>query len=415
LTLARLLALVVALAPASALAATITGRVVHPGRPDAIRGLEVVLLGFQPGGEPSERRTRSDEEGRFRFDDVSPKGAYLVGADYEGIRFAGGSVSFDAAAPDADSQTREVFFHIYDRTSDPSGLELRGVRWTLSRETGAYRVQQVAIVDNSSMKVVVADEGAPPFFKLGLVANRGDLETPFGALPAGVVVDEDGVALRGPVHPGERPYEFAYDLEDPGDLLAIELDLPSAAEWVEVMVQDFGAEIDAGPLHPARPARSADEIYQRFVGFDLPAGTRIPLRVAPLPPVQPLPVPLRVLLVGLIAGALCYFVARPFAAEAGPALEEEAPEDGAEVEKAALIDSLRDLEHDFETGKISAADRNALRAEVRREALQALSRARSLEPAADSAAAEAESTAACECGQHPHPGDRFCSGCGKHL
>ena len=405
------------LAPLSGWAATITGRVVHPGQPEAVDGLEVVLLGLPRGGEPIELKTRSDAEGRFRFDDVSADAAYMVFADHAGIRFPGGSVTFDAAAPDADQQTRDIFFHIYDTTSDPSGLKLETVRWLLNRETGTYRIQQTAVVDNSSMKVVVADEGAPPFFQLGLVANHGELRGRFGTLPAGLSLHDGGVAVRGPIYPGERSYEFAYDLQDTGGELQIELDLPNSAETVEVMVRDFGAEIEAGPLHPARPVRSSDQVYQRYVGFDLPDGTSIPLQVTPLPPVQPLPMTLRVLLVGLIAGSLCYYVVRPFSVDAAAGLGGGLGEDGADAEKAALVTSLRDLEHDFETGKISAEDRDALRREVRREALEALARARAVEAksSAPGAGESEEPPASCECGFRPRPGDRFCGGCGRTL
>ncbi len=422
--LARVLALCLALAapslaPLNGGAATITGRVVHPKQPEAVDGLEVVLLGLPRGGEPIEVKTQSDAEGRFRFDDVSADAAYLVFADYADIRFPGGSVTFDAAAPDADQQTRDIFFHIYDTTSDPSGLKLESVRWLLNRETGTYRVQQVAVVDNSSMQVVVADEGEPPFFQLGLVANHGELQGRFGTLPAGLSLDNGAVAVRGPIYPGERSYEFAYDVQDPGDGLQVDLDLPDSAATVEVMVRDFGAEIDAGPLHPARPVRSSDQVYQRYVGFDLPGGTSIPLQVTPFPPAQPLPMALRVLLIGLLAGSLCYYVVRPFAADAATGLGGGLGEDGAEAEKAALVTSLRDLEHDFETGKISAEDRDALREEVRREALEALARARSLEAKSSAPAPEAaeseEPPASCECGFSPRPGDRFCGGCGRTL
>jgi hypothetical protein len=428
LSLPRALALVIALAPATGPAATVTGRIIHPGRPEAARGLEVVLLGIGRGAEPIERKARADAEGRFRFDDVSPDAAYMVGTDYEGVRFPGGSVVFDANAPDVERQTRDVIFHIYDRTDDASGLELQGIRWTVDREAGVYRILQLAIVDNPSMKVVVADEGQPPLFRLGLAASHGELETPFGTLPAGVVVEGDGVSLRGPVYPGERPYRFAYDVKEPGDRLRVDLDLPSAAEWVEVLVRDFGAVVEAGLLHPARPVRASDQIYQRFVGFDLAPGTRVPVQVTPLPPLAPLPLSLRVLLAALLAGALCYVVARPLAAVAGPALAEPSLEEGADAEKAALVTALRDLEDDFETGKISAEDRDALRIEVRREALEALSRARGRSRAAPAEAgaesavgAEAglgaarDSAALCDCGYRLRPGDRFCGGCGKQL
>jgi hypothetical protein len=293
------------------------------------------------------------------------------------------------------------------------------VRWIVERDGGVFRIRQAATVQNPSLLAVIAAKGEPPLLRLGLPAGRGDLETPFGTLPAGAAIEEDGISLRGPIFPGERTYRFAYDMKQPEARLRVDLALPDAAGEVEMLVRDFGAASEAAPLHPARPVRDADQFYQRYVGFDLPAGTRISLGVTPLPPVAPLPLPLIVLLVGLVAGALGYFVVRPVAAETRSALAHEPAEAGAEAEKRALVVGLHDLEHDFETGNLSLEDRDALREEMRREALAALSRARAQTRPGGAAPREgeaaADASARCDCDYPTRPGDRFCAGCGKPL
>ena len=47
--------------------------------------------------------------------------------------------------------------------------------------------------------------------------------------------------------------------------------LPDAVDELGVYVQDFGIDVDAGPLHPARRRAQNDVIYQAFLGFELPA------------------------------------------------------------------------------------------------------------------------------------------------
>jgi hypothetical protein len=121
-----------------------------------------------------------------------------------------------------------------------------------------------------------------------------------------------------------------------------------------------------------------------------------------------LPQPLVALLAALGAGALLFFVATPIVRQA---LARGAREESLEPEspaKAALAAALQDLEHDFETGKLSAEDRERLRADLRREALAALARERLVHapPAAPKT---------CSCGRVPAAGDRFCAGCGKAL
>jgi hypothetical protein len=415
-----------AAAPAAP-AATVTGRVVHPERPTASADLEVSLLGIRREGGAVERKARTDDAGRFRFDDVPSNAAYLVGADYDGITFSGGSVLFDPNDPAGEAQTRNVVFHVYDRSHDAAALELASLRWILEREAGVYRVDVLATVRNTSTRTVIARADDPPLLALGLAARRGDLEFPFGTLPKGVVVEADRLALRGPVFPGERNYRFAWDMQEPSAALALEVDLPSPTTRIELLVRDFGIAVDVDGLHPARPIREGSDIYQRYVGFDLPAGLRVPVRVDPL---QPIRGPSRAGLVGvvaLLAGGLCFFVVRPVTREPGAGMATERG-DHATPEREALVAGLRDLEHDFETGKLSVEDRDRLREELRREALQALASAASSGPGARAPAssgpeteahapseAAASTPAACECGRTPDAGDRFCAACGKRL
>ena len=113
------------------------------------------------------------------------------------------------------------------------------------------------------------------------------------------------------------------------------------------------------------------------------------------------------MLAALGAGALFFFVIAPIVREAlarGATARDLEPESPA---KAALAAALHDLEHDFETGKLSVEDRERLRADLRREALAALARER-LGPPGASEPAPAEKPA-CSCGRVPSAGDRFCA------
>jgi hypothetical protein len=256
----------------------------------------------------------------------------------------------------------------------------------------------------------------PAPVSVGLAAGHGELETFFGRLPDGVDVRADAAEVRGPVFPGDQGFtlQLEYDLDQKGDLVTA-IDLPSGVENLAVYVQDFGVEVDAGELHPARPARQDDQTYQAFLGFDLPAGSRLPLHVRVLPPVSRWPASLVALFAALGAGALLFFVAAPVVREA--LARDTAPQESLEPEspaKAALASALHDLEHDFETGKLSVEDRERLREDLRSEALTALARERYApsEPPAESPL----SPAACgSCGRVTSPGDRFCAACGKAL
>lgn len=395
------LSLLLVSAPAVAPAATIEGRVIHPTRPEAGVGLTVGLNGFLREGDTFESSTVTDEAGRFAFRGLPPQAFYALGTTYNGVKFSGGSVVFEEGKP----QTQSLMFHIYDRTSDPGDSRIERVRLAIAREGGRYRVQQQVVINNPTLQVVVVDEQSPPLFRVALSPDHGTVTTGRGPLPEGTQVRNGTAEIRGPIFPGERGYTFAYDLPSLGARLETEIRVAEPLAQLEVVIRDFGIDVDAGTLYPSRPMREDDSIYLRYVGFDLAPNTRIPLRVLPLPPPTTPPPWFQPLLLLLVGGGLLLVVIRPI--DPSVRVEAVAEETESDLERAAIVAALRDLEFDYETGKLSTEDRDRLREELRREAARTLARTREPE--------KPTGPTPCSCGRAPQPGDRFCAGCGKAL
>jgi hypothetical protein len=407
---AAILSLALLACAARAHAAVIEGRVSHPSKPGATAHIVVEALGLDKDEHTISRQTQTDAEGRYRFDDLPSPAAYLVRAHYGGLTFPGGSAAFRGGE---EAKRETLDFKVYEQTEDGSQLRLSTLQWVIARSAAVWRIQISATVSNPSDSVVITKPTDPAPIGVGLPAGHGELETFFGRLPEGVVVRNDVAEIRGPVFPGDEGFTFQveFDLEQPAEALATELRAPSAIDNVAVYVQDFGVDVDAGELHPARPARENDQTYQSFIGFDIPAGTPLPIHVNVLPPASRVPMSWVAVLAALGAGLLLFFVAAPVVREA--LARDSGPQESLEPEspaKAALAAALHDLEHDFETGKLSVEDRERLREDLRREALGALARER-LGPAP----AEPEAERACSCGRVPAAGDRFCAACGKAL
>ncbi len=400
---------------APARAAVIEGRVTHPSKAGAAAGLVVQVIGIDEAEKTIERETRTDADGRYRFEDLPAPAAYLVRARYGELVFPGGSAVFRPGEPVTD---QKLDFQIYETSSDASRLTLESLQWVIARNAGVWRVQQNAVISNPNPAVVVVPADAPPLMRIALAKNHGDVEAMFGRLPEGVVI-RDGVAeIRGPVLPGDQGFslQIGYDVDAPDGDFATTISLPDSVEQLGVYVQDFGIEVDAGALHPARPARESDVIYQAFLGFELPAGSELPLRVHVLPPSVRIP-PLAIGgVAALLAGGLLFFVAGPLAFGRGRAREDARPVEESPT-KVALAGALRDLEHDFETGKLSPEDRDQLREDLEREAVFSLARERGAldaEPEAEASRAAATQRA-CACGRVAGEDDRFCASCGKPL
>ncbi len=408
-------------APQALAAVTLEARVVHAENPAAAARLPLALFGVKRDGETLQREGTTDASGRFRFAELPAGAAFVVFADYGGIRFSGGTTIVPETETDA---AREVAIPIYERSEDATGLVLRSLDLLVEREAGVWRVGVVVGVENPRERAIALPPEAPPALRVGLFAGHGEPRSPFGALPPGASVENGALALRGPFLPGAQEVRLVYDLEAAGDALRTALPLPDPVDALELRVRDFGVAVDAGRLHPARPTRENDEIYLRYVGFDLEAGDSLPLALSPLPPRSPLPTPVQAALVALLAGGLFLLVARPLGHEPESAAKSVQAAAGS-AERDALFVALRDLEHDFETGKLSAEDRTALRAALRSEALDALSTEGAQAPEARAASASARERRPlgdsrrgpdlCDCGRAAQPGDRFCAGCGKPL
>jgi hypothetical protein len=83
------------------------------------------------------------------------------------------------------------------------------------------------------------------------------------------------------------------------------------------------------------------------------------------------------------------------------------------VEREAVMRSIRDLDEDFETGKLEAEDHSRLRDELRARAVTLLRAER--EGAAPAAARTAASERCPGCNGAVRAGDRFCPACGARL
>jgi hypothetical protein len=395
---------VLLLAAGPALGARVRGQVVHESDPRAPAGLAVRLLGLTPDGEAISRDTRSDAQGRFRFDGLDTPAAYLTLVEYQGVGFHGDTARF---GPDDGLATRTLEIQVHEPSDDPSTVQLERIRIFVEHEARGYRIDQVVELRNNGERVLLLPETAPPALRIALAPGHSELRTRTGIPPSGFAEVNGTLELRGPLFPGTRELTFSYDLPETGDELRTEFWFPDGVPELELFVLDERVAIAAGSLHPGRASRDANgSVYQRYLGFDLPAGTRLPLVVRPLPDLPERASPAAALAAALLAGGLLFFVGRPLGTRsAGPA---EIESDAEEAEKEALFAALRDLEHDFETGKLSSEDRDGLREALRRDTLLGLARARRATPIPPEPRCPS-------CERPVLAGDNFCGGCGSRL
>jgi len=234
------------------------------------------------------------------------------------------------------------------------------------------------------------------------------------AVAAGLADSPDGRALElyGPLTPGSL--EIAYRYRVPATTAGLDLDLefPRAVGVLNLLVADNGIAIESDRLHRRRPFRSGTRLYLHREAFQLDPGEVLSLGLRPLHQ-RNLPRPVAMAAAVGLALLGAGFLVAPLRRRD---LREE-PE-RARSERERVYESIRDLDHDFETGKIEAADYETMRSDLRAQAVALLHEERSQAEArtkTPAAPVEAAKRFCPHCGGAAAQDWRFCSHCGGRL
>ena len=183
--------------------------------------------------------------------------------------------------------------------------------------------------------------------------------------------------------------------------------VPSAIETLELFVVDDGQTHAYSPqLHRKRPVKTSDRNYISLESFSIGSGQILELNIDLLKISENMP---KILVLScLLAGTLgiVFLISSPLLG--GKSTLDVLSESPLEREQIALLASLRDLEHDFETGKISAEDHRQLRDSLRYRT------SRTYEETSKLGTENFPETCA-NCGEVPPQESLFCPQCGTRL
>jgi hypothetical protein len=229
-----------------------------------------------------------------------------------------------------------------------------------------------------------------------------------------------GLDVVGPLTPGETRFGFRYRLPVPDHdgPLTLPVRWPREVDVMNVLVADIGLVVEDSRLHRMRPIRSGTRTYIHREGFQVEPDESLEIHISRIErPVTPLWASLGgTLLLGALGAG---FLLQPLRRSDGAA-GSDAPVDDSAIarEREGVVESLRDLDHDHETGKISDADYEGLRTQMRARALELMRLERTgTEPAQAPAqpATRAGALHCTACGARAESAWRFCAGCGAPL
>jgi hypothetical protein len=307
---------------------------------------------------------------------------------------------------------RRVEIHLpVPAVAKSDALALREAQLWLELDDAALEVDTQLRLSVAGEAPLVSDSGAP-LLCLELPKGAEELRFSSQALELGLSADgSDRLAVRGPLPAGDSILALRYHLAAP-EVLALRF--PLEVPLLSVFAADTGIRVDADRMHRRRSFRSQDRGYLHFEAFQVAASESVELALSRLEPRRPLPRLARAGFAVLLAGcALAFLIAPLRSGRVEPAWG--TPEaSNAAAERESVLAALRDLEEDYDTGKLEPADHAQMRSELRARAAQLLAAERAAPVPVERAAPP--SPASCpSCAAAISPGARFCSSCGVRL
>jgi hypothetical protein len=302
---------------------------------------------------------------------------------------------------------------------DPGAISVHEVEIVMHADDAAINVTETHVVTASGSALLLGTLEAP---LLRMPIPQGASDIRFGSDAQGLAFapqPDGGVAVMGSLAPGEMPIQIAYRVPVTEAGARLTRSFGVRVPLLRVFVADTGRVTPSGArLHRAKPVRTEDLNYLGLEAFDVDAGEEVAIRLDPLPPHGSANPNVARALAGLAGVGLLAWVLLPFARRSGGAPAASERDEPARNEREAVYDAIRDLDHDYETAKLSAEDHSRLRDDLRQRAA-ALIRAEEAGaaiPAPGAAPAIAPTARACvQCHAVAAPEHRFCASCGAPL
>jgi hypothetical protein len=289
-----------------------------------------------------------------------------------------------------------------------AAISLVHSRIWLELDDAALGVEEQHVLRVEGEAPLVAESDAP-LLCLTVPESAGDLRFSPTSLAIGLDPDPSGaLAVRGPIPPGASELAVGYRLPVDGSALRFERRFPRALPLLSVVVADTGILVETTRLHRLRSIRSEDRNYLQLEGFEIEPQERVVIDLRQLPAPRTLSALTGTGFAALAAAGVIAFLIAPL--RGGRQQQEQTGETRVErlaAEREVVYASIRDLDEDFETGKLTSQDHAALRGELRAQAVRLLQAEREAAPAAASGCPS--------CGAELPQDARFCLSCGVRL
>ena len=308
--------------------------------------------------------TTSDDQGRFRFDDVlyEPESRYGVSLRFQGAVYG---KDIDLAADDSSDP---VLITVYDATTDDAIVSVTSASLLFTEVNRASQtivtLEIIRLLNDSDTAYV---PGAEPMqlLRFGLPPGATNLQLDTLLIGADFAQVDLGFALFASVPPGEHEIMFSYEFPYTGDEITLEKSYRYGADTVRVLAPFETVAIRSDQLGPVESVTIGERPYQIIESSGIGRGERITVQIGGLPSATAgdrvsrrldgvrfeyaAPAALVVLMVGLL-------VYGGFWKRRRSAVEESVASGDREAERETIHQMIAELRESFESGTMGEDD-----------------------------------------------------------
>ncbi|TDJ13517.1 MAG: hypothetical protein E2O66_05095 [Deltaproteobacteria bacterium] len=306
-------------------------------------------------------------------------------------------------------------FHVDLPIRAPAPILLVRSQILVEMDDAALEVDEQLVLQVEGSEPLVATHGAPllcihlPAGASGLRFDRIGLAMGLGHDPSGAL------ALRGPIPAGNTTLAIGYRIPVGEDGVVFERRFPRHLPLLLINVADTGILAETDRLHRLPTARGNDRSYLRLEAFEIEANEPVRVRFSQLPAPRPTS---RLANTGfaLVLGAVALLVLIEPLRRAKTSVGTETRQDELAFERESVYAAIRDVDEDFDTGKLTVEDHSRMRAELRRRAIGLLEAERNAQQKPEPATEQHQASARCAaCDAELPDSARFCPGCGTAV
>ncbi|MDE0885300.1 MAG: zinc ribbon domain-containing protein [Myxococcota bacterium] len=304
-----------------------------------------------------------------------------------------------------------------ESSNDLDALSLPRADFWVDHDDTAIRITAEVHVDVSAPARLLAAPGEN-LLELELPAGAEFLGLSGSTRLLGVTPNgRGGLAVKGPLVPGPSVIGYRYRVPVT-DSARLDIQFNKPLDLLNVLIADNGVVIENDRLHRKRPFKQGTRFYLHREAYQVDPGELISVGLTPLERGAVSSGGAQVAAFAM-AGIAALFLALPLRTRRTRPAPKEVSE--LTLKREILYESIRDLDIDFETGKIDEADFKLVREELRADAIalmrqEKLGETESPEAGAPVTPVKADPGDFCPgCGVAVGTGWSFCSACGHGL